>query len=177
MAAIVIDREKCIGCRACVDICPFDALSMEGDIAVVNDKCLECHRELRTRIKAGTGFHGPLAGRQCVECHKEHLGRSFKLVRFDRSTYDHGRLGFPLAGKHARLDCERCHTPEFRKAADVRQNPALLSSKTFLGLSRECVACHKGIQGTEELHGFCITCHEKRKDGPRICEDYHREEI
>jgi electron transfer flavoprotein alpha subunit len=42
MAAIVIDREKCIGCRACVDICPFDALSMEGDIAVVNDKCTLC---------------------------------------------------------------------------------------------------------------------------------------
>jgi len=42
MAAIVIDREKCIGCRACVDVCPFDALSMEGDIAVVNEKCTLC---------------------------------------------------------------------------------------------------------------------------------------
>jgi predicted CXXCH cytochrome family protein len=126
--------------------------------AVVNNKCLECHKELRTRITAGTGFHGPLAGRQCVECHKEHLGRSFKLVRFDRSTYDHGRVGFPLAGKHARLDCERCHTAEFRKAADVRQNPALLSSKTFLGLSRECVACHKDVH-KGQLNTACQQCH------------------
>jgi predicted CXXCH cytochrome family protein len=126
--------------------------------AVINDKCLECHRELRTRIKAGTGFHGPLAGHQCVECHKEHLGRSFKLVRFDRSTYDHGRVGFPLAGKHARLECERCHTAEFRKAADVRQNPALLSSKTFLGLSRECAACHKDVH-KGQLNSACQQCH------------------
>ncbi len=42
MAAVVIDREKCIGCSACVDVCPFDALSMEDDVAVVNEKCTLC---------------------------------------------------------------------------------------------------------------------------------------
>lgn len=42
MSAIVIDREKCIGCGACVDACPFAALSLEDGIAVVNEKCTLC---------------------------------------------------------------------------------------------------------------------------------------
>ena len=42
MSAVIIDREKCIGCGACVDVCPFDALSMKDDVAVVNEKCTLC---------------------------------------------------------------------------------------------------------------------------------------
>jgi Zn finger protein HypA/HybF involved in hydrogenase expression len=41
---------------------------------------------------------------------------------------------------------------------------------------KKCASCHKGIQGTEALHGFCILCHEKREDGPKTCQGCHREE-
>ena len=42
MALLEISKEECIGCGACVDVCPFGALSLVDDIAVVNDQCNAC---------------------------------------------------------------------------------------------------------------------------------------
>ena len=40
---VKIDIEKCIGCGACVDVCPVGALSMENDKAVVDaETCIDC---------------------------------------------------------------------------------------------------------------------------------------
>lgn len=41
MAVKVID-EKCIGCGSCVSSCPFDAIEMVDDKAVITDKCTSC---------------------------------------------------------------------------------------------------------------------------------------
>jgi electron transfer flavoprotein alpha subunit len=41
--AIEIITEKCVGCRACLSACPFDAISMEGNLAVIDfDICNLC---------------------------------------------------------------------------------------------------------------------------------------
>ncbi len=41
--AVKIDKETCIGCAACIDSCPVEALAMEEDIAVVDEeKCIDC---------------------------------------------------------------------------------------------------------------------------------------
>jgi len=41
--AVTIDKEKCTGCGACVDICAVDALKMEDDKAVVDpETCIDC---------------------------------------------------------------------------------------------------------------------------------------
>jgi len=43
MALLIIDRELCIGCEACIDACAFDAIHLdEQDIAVANDNCTAC---------------------------------------------------------------------------------------------------------------------------------------
>jgi electron transfer flavoprotein alpha subunit/NAD-dependent dihydropyrimidine dehydrogenase PreA subunit len=42
MARLLIDEEACTGCEACVDECPFGALEMKGDVAMVNEKCTFC---------------------------------------------------------------------------------------------------------------------------------------
>ncbi|MEW8959480.1 MAG: 4Fe-4S binding protein [Moorella sp. (in: firmicutes)] len=40
--AVRVDEEKCTGCGSCVDVCPVEAITVDG-VAVVNaDECLEC---------------------------------------------------------------------------------------------------------------------------------------
>jgi ferredoxin len=39
---VKIDKEKCTGCGACVEICPVDAIKVD-DIAIVDEKeCIDC---------------------------------------------------------------------------------------------------------------------------------------
>jgi electron transfer flavoprotein alpha subunit len=40
--AIQIINEKCKGCKLCIKACPFDAVYMEGKLAVINEKCTAC---------------------------------------------------------------------------------------------------------------------------------------
>lgn len=42
MALLIIDEKACVGCEACIDICPFGALRLVDDVAVVNDNCTAC---------------------------------------------------------------------------------------------------------------------------------------
>ena len=41
--AVVVDKETCVGCGACVDTCPVNALSMDNNKVKVNDEtCVNC---------------------------------------------------------------------------------------------------------------------------------------
>ncbi len=43
MAIPKIDKNMCTGCEECVDNCPAEAISMEGNVAVIAaDACTEC---------------------------------------------------------------------------------------------------------------------------------------
>jgi hypothetical protein len=53
------------------------------------EKCLACHTDLRERVERGRGSHARYGGRTCVECHKEHHGRSFSIVHFDTEAFNH----------------------------------------------------------------------------------------
>ena len=38
-----VDRDKCLGCQACVTMCPVQAISMKGGKAEINKKkCIKC---------------------------------------------------------------------------------------------------------------------------------------
>ena len=41
--AVKIDKEKCIGCGACIDVCPVSALTMVDDKSTVDESaCVDC---------------------------------------------------------------------------------------------------------------------------------------
>lgn len=40
--AIYIEAAKCVGCKACIPACPYDAIEMVDDIATFTDACTSC---------------------------------------------------------------------------------------------------------------------------------------
>ncbi|MBW6514947.1 MAG: 4Fe-4S binding protein [Candidatus Syntrophosphaera sp.] len=41
--AVKIDKDTCIGCGACVDVCPVSALAMKDDKAECDESaCIDC---------------------------------------------------------------------------------------------------------------------------------------
>jgi NAD-dependent dihydropyrimidine dehydrogenase PreA subunit len=44
VTTIKLDREKCKGCGACVEVCPHGLLEMSDGKAIISDKdaCMEC---------------------------------------------------------------------------------------------------------------------------------------
>jgi hypothetical protein len=139
------------------------------------ETCLACHEELRGRVGAGRGLHGriPQAERACERCHHEHEGRESPLVAWGkegRAAFDHARTGTPLAGKHRKADCARCHDPRLVADAGVK---ALLARqpgrRTYLGAPTACWPCHAD-EHRGQLGADCARCHvdERWKPAPRF---------
>ena len=38
----VVNREKCTGCKSCVEVCPVEAIKVEENKAQVGDECVDC---------------------------------------------------------------------------------------------------------------------------------------
>jgi len=127
--------------------------------------CLDCHEPLRDRIAAGSGYHAGLRGESCATCHKEHVGRDVRPMRWDPSTFRHEQAGFELRGAHAEAECDACHRPALVQAADVRawQGHEGWLARTYLGLPTSCTGCH----APEDPHAGqfdgrgCGECHDE----------------
>ncbi len=92
--------------------------------------CIACHEK--------DDKHKGQEGTRCEDCHRE---RSWKETRFD-----HDLTRFPLLGKHAKVDCKKCHlSPQFKDAKS------------------DCVACHEKEDVHKRKLGVqCETCHNAR---------------
>jgi len=40
--AVTVDKSKCTGCGACVDVCPVNAIKIEEKKAIISDECIDC---------------------------------------------------------------------------------------------------------------------------------------
>ena len=76
----LIDAARCLGCHACVDVCPFDVLSVEKHVAVVvrPDECCgvaACEQACPNGSLRLAPEGEPLADRPRVDEHRESLDR------------------------------------------------------------------------------------------------------
>lgn len=123
---------------------------------VSNEKCLDCHRAIGTRISGNRGYHASpdVAGKECIVCHSDHHGKNFQMVRFETDRFNHSLTGYDLHGAHSTINCRKCHTNEFITDPEVKTK-----SSTYLGLDQKCLSCHADYhQGT--LSSDCASCHD-----------------
>lgn len=125
---------------------------------IPDEKCLDCHKEIRSFIEGKTGFHGR-QDKRCYQCHNDHKGREHDTTKINQKIYDHKLTGYSLAGKHSKLKCVQCHV-EKRASAKKKLRP---NEPRYLGLKTTCVHCHK----KHDVHFFlekhatkdCNVCH------------------
>ncbi len=137
---------------------------------VAREKCLDCHTAIASRVKEQRGYHASSAVREkeCSQCHSEHHGREFQMIRFDPGDFDHLQTGYTLEGAHAEAACRSCHKPGFIQDPHIRER-----SSTYLGLERSCVSCHTDRhQGT--LASDCSYCHDFKAFAPASKFDHGR---
>lgn len=146
------DSDRLTGCGLCHTSDGLDA------------GCVRCHLDIGKQIEERRGFHAFLIGEEtpnCARCHPDHDGHDFDILdalsweKTDPARFSHPHVTFTLRGKHEGLTCERCHRPELGLKHGAQGSDR---HETFLGLTQECVSCHKDIHG-----GFpdCAHCHDQ----------------
>lgn len=134
---------------------------------VDRERCLDCHQPLARRIRDGVGYHGRLREPDCGACHKEHLGKDFRISHFSVDTFPHDSTGFALKGKHLQTECRSCHDPSLIAASDVTEfkGEANALERTFLGLPTRCGDCHQEEDPHREQfqERDCSSCHDEEE--------------
>ena len=125
---------------------------------ISGQKCLACHTEIQQTIAGNHGYHSRVTAKQCIECHKEHVGREAQTYKFSPKTFRHAETGYDLAGKHRELDCAKCHTREQIRDKDVLTMLSGHPHMTYLGLRSACFSCHANPHD-EQRKEQCSTCH------------------
>lgn len=127
-----------------------------------SSKCLECHTEIQYLINQTKGYHSSteVKGKKCAECHGEHFGRDFKIIRFEEKEFDHQLAGYKLEGKHKEIKCTDCHKSEL-----IKNSISQKKGETYLGMGTECLSCHDDFH-QNTLSTNCVSCHDQNKFKP-----------
>jgi len=102
-------------------------------------KCSDCHSD---------PHHGTFAQQSCQSCHNTSGWKRVATAAISQS-FDHSKTKFPLEGKHAGVDCLRCHAGgDFKK-------PLVFA---------KCMDCHtpdphNGQFAKRSDGGECASCH------------------
>ena len=174
-------------CKAC---------HVRFDRAAQDRLCMDCHKDVGQDMRAKAGFHGRLKPQACNECHTDHKGRGAKIVVLDKQRFDHALTDYPLRGKHAKTECDKCHEPAKKwRAAPSDCNACHRKDDVHKGsLGPKCADCHTENSWKEAkfdhsktrfaLEGKhvdvkCTDCHKNKadyKDTPRTCYGCHKKD-
>jgi len=129
---------------------------------VSNQKCLDCHTELKIRVELKKGYHASaeVKDKECFTCHSDHHGVNFQIVRFAKEKFNHGITGFPLQDAHGKKQCTDCHKPDF-----IKDQKFKAKKFTYLGLNTTCITCHDDFH-QQTLSINCSDCHDVKAFRP-----------
>ena len=122
---------------------------------VTDAKCLDCHKEVKSRIDQNKGYHvsADVRVKSCVTCHSDHHGLTFQIIRFNQESFNHNLTGYTLLGAHSKKACKDCHKADF-----ISNNTIKKKKFTFLGLTTGCTPCHADYH-QQTLSVNCSDCH------------------
>lgn len=134
-----------------------------GWTSSMTEACLDCHEGIGEQIDVRAGLHGVVGkpkAHQCALCHSEHNGEGFAIVNArsfaqagvpDPEAFDHGIVGFEMAGRHLEIECTDCHP---HATAGVLPK----GERRFVGLEADCSGCHEDVhEGRYAI--ACVECH------------------
>lgn len=124
--------------------------------------CVECHQVPEGAKLAEACFKG--TGKTCEQCHTDpHAAQFTQDCQTCHSEQGwkgrwlvdaHGpSSSYPLRGKHATVDCLKCHTPP--------KPGAVLADARFAGLSHNCASCHEDPHNGQ-MQSACDACHAEQ---------------
>ncbi len=166
------------------------------DRAAQDRLCIDCHKEVGLDMRDRTGFHGRAKPQACRSCHTDHKGRTARIVELDKQKFDHTQSDYLLRGKHAKVECEKCHEPKKKYwQAPSDCNTCHRKDDAHKGsLGPKCADCHTendwkearfdhdktrfGLKG-KHADAKCVDCHKKGieyKDAPRTCIGCHKKD-
>jgi len=166
------------------------------DRAAQDRLCMDCHKDVGQDMRERSGYHGRLKPQTCNSCHTDHKGRAARIVELDKPKFDHAQTDYVLRGKHAKVECEKCHEPK-RKYSQASSDCDACHRKDDVhkgSLGARCADCHTENDWKEakldhdktrfalkgkHVDTKCIDCHKKGaeyKDAPRTCIGCHKKD-
>ena len=125
-------------------------------------ECAECHKEAFIKVKVSQKKENTFLGFEtaCLSCHEDfhqntlssnctscHNQEAFRPA----VNFNHSKTKYPLEGKHAVVDCAKCHKIEIRNAKNFQQ---------FAGVEyKNCTSCHIDVH-ENRFGNDCRKCHD-----------------
>ncbi|HEX5167867.1 MAG TPA: cytochrome c3 family protein [Cyclobacteriaceae bacterium] len=131
-------KHLAVDCKECHPVITKNVKEFQQFTNIPHNDCIACHKDP----------HGGRIQGKCAQCHTD---RSFTEF-IGKGRFDHSITDFSLKGKHASVDCFKCHKPATDPAIVFKVSPAITVN--------QCASCHRDIHNGK-LGKNCVQCHNE----------------